>query len=125
RFVMLGFFEVWQYRIVRPATVAELRPGVVVERIAADIPHAGNRARAAEGFAARDRDRAAVEVRFRLGSKPPIVARVVEEFREAHGDVNPHRIVNRPASSNKTCALGSSVSLLASTQPAEPAPMMM
>src|SRR5215471_10993985 len=37
-----------------------------------------------------------VEVRFRLGGKPPIVARVVEEFREADGDVDPHRIVNRP-----------------------------
>src|SRR5215469_8950132 len=54
RFVMLGFFEVWQYRIVRPATVAELRPGVVVERIAADVHHAVNRARTAEGLAARD-----------------------------------------------------------------------
>src|SRR5215831_10534754 len=37
-----------------------------------------------------------VEVRFRLGGKPPIVARVVEEFREADRDVDPHRIVNRP-----------------------------
>src|ERR1700746_3957141 len=93
RFVMLGFYEVWQYRIVRPATVAELRPGVVVERVAADVHHAVDRARAAEGLAARDRDRAAVEVRFGLCSEPPIVAGVVEEFREADGDVNPHRIV--------------------------------
>jgi hypothetical protein len=103
---MLGLFEVWQYRIVRPATVAELRPGVVVERIAADIHHAVNRARAAEGLAARDRDRAAVEVRFRLGSKPPIVARVVEEFREADGDVNPHRIVNRPGLQQQNLCAG-------------------
>src|SRR5215472_15615737 len=101
------------------------RPGVVVKRIAAHIHHAVNRARAAEGLAARDGDRAAVEVRFRLGGEPPIVARVVEEFREADEDVDPHRIVNGPASSSKSCALGFSVSLLASTQPAEPAPMMM
>src|ERR1700736_825394 len=56
RVVMLGCFEVGQHRIVRLATVAEVRPGVVVERIAADIHHAVNRARAAEGLAARDRD---------------------------------------------------------------------
>src|SRR5215831_19298344 len=35
RFVVLGFFEVWQNGVVRPAAVAELRPGVVVQRIAA------------------------------------------------------------------------------------------
>src|ERR1700736_6165392 len=96
RFIMLGFFEVWQNGVVRPTAVAELRPGVVVERIAAYIHHAVNRARTAEGLAAGDWDRAAVEVRFRLGGEPPIVARVVEEFREADGDVDPHRIVNRP-----------------------------
>src|SRR3984893_17249327 len=103
---MLGFFEVWQNGVVRPAAVAELRPGVVVQRIAAYIHHAVNRARTAEGLAARDWDRATVEVRFRLGGKPPIVARVVEEFREADGDVDPHRTVNRPGLQQQNSSAG-------------------
>src|SRR6516165_4438006 len=90
RLVMLGFLEIGQYSFVRPAAVAELGPGVVVERIAAHIDHAVDRARSAEGLAARDRDRAAVEVRLRLGDEPPIVARVVEQLHKARRDVDPH-----------------------------------
>ena len=90
RLVVLGFLEIGQHPFVRPAAVAELGPGVVVERVAADIDHAVDRTRSPEGLAARDRDRAAVEVRLRLGGEPPIVARVVEQLHEARRDVDPH-----------------------------------
>jgi len=90
---MLGFFEIGEDRLVRPAPVAELRPSVVVERIAAHIHHAVDRTRSAKSLASRDRERAAVEVRLRFGVEPPTVAGVVEELHEAHWNIDPHRIV--------------------------------
>src|SRR6516165_5175962 len=96
RLVMLGFLEIGQYSFVRPAAVAELGPGVVVERIAAHVDHAVDRARSAEGLAARDWDRAAVQFGLGLGGKPPIVARTIEELHEARRDADPHRIIGWP-----------------------------
>ena len=39
---MLGLAEVRQHCVVRPAAIAELRPGIVVEWVASDIQHAVN-----------------------------------------------------------------------------------
>ena len=95
RLEMLGLAEIRQHRFVRPAAIAELRPGVVVERIAAHVQHAVDRARSAERLAARDRDRAALDVVLRLGGEVPVVARAVQQLGEADRDVDPHGIVLR------------------------------
>ena len=52
-FVALSFFEIGQHVIVRPAGIAKPGPLVVIGAMAADINHRVDRARAAEGAAAR------------------------------------------------------------------------
>src|SRR3546814_4455377 len=86
---MLGPAEIGQHRFPGPAAVAELRPGVVVERLATDIEHAVDRTRAAEGLAARNRNRPALDVVLGLGGEAPVVALVVQELGKADGHVNP------------------------------------
>jgi hypothetical protein len=90
---MLGLLEVRQHRLVGPPAIAELRPGIVVERLSADIQHAVDRARAAQGLAARDRDRAALDVVLRLGGEVPVVDLVVQELGEAHRDRDPEAVI--------------------------------
>ena len=51
-----GSLEVRQYVVKRPATIAKLRPGVVIERLTAYIQHAVDGTRTAESFAAGNGD---------------------------------------------------------------------
>src|SRR6185436_7545701 len=57
--VTLDALEERQHVLVGPAGIAHLRPGVEVLRLAADIGHAVDRARAAQQLAARHREPAA------------------------------------------------------------------
>ena len=92
---VLGLLEVRQDALVRPAAIAELAPGVVVERLAADIEHAVDRRRAAERAAARARDAAAGHALLRLHLEVPVELVVVQKLGEAGRDVDPHRLVAR------------------------------
>ena len=95
-FEMFRFLEIRQHRVIRPAAIAELRPGVVVERVAAHVQHAVDRAGTAERLAARDRDGTASHAVLRLGVEAPVVAGVVQQLAEADGDVDPEVGVLRP-----------------------------
>jgi hypothetical protein len=53
--VGLGFFEVRQHLVKRPSLAAALRPLVVFKRMAAQIEHAVDAARAAENAALKPR----------------------------------------------------------------------
>ena len=101
---------------------ALLDPEVVVERPAADVEHRVHRARAAQRLAARDEQRAPVDGGLGLGRVVPVELRV-ELVRERRRDLDV-RDGGRapPASISSTRTEGSSLSRLASTQPAEPAP---
>jgi hypothetical protein len=60
RSVGLGFFEVRQHLVERPPLAAALRPLIVFSRMAAQIEHAVDAARAAENAALKPRQTAAV-----------------------------------------------------------------
>ena len=93
---MLRLLEVGQDLRIGPAAIAELAPGVVVERLAAHIEHAVDRARAAERAAARAGDAPAGHALLRLHLEVPVEGLVVEQLGEAGRDVDPHRLVARP-----------------------------
>src|SRR4030095_8670606 len=103
---VLGLLEIGQHALVRPAAVAELAPGIVVERLAAHIDHAVDRARAAERPAARTRDAPAGHALLRLHLEVPIVDLVTEQLGEARWDVDPHRLVARPRLEQQHLAVG-------------------
>ena len=92
---MLRLLEVGQHLLVGPAAIAELTPGVVVERLAADIEHAVDRARAAERATARTGDAASGHALLRFHLEVPVELVVVQELGEAGRDVDPHRLVGR------------------------------
>src|SRR5262249_8927533 len=65
-FVAFHALEERQHLLIAPAAVAHLRPGIEILSLAADKGHAVDRAGAAEQFAARHRNPAAVGVRLGL-----------------------------------------------------------
>ena len=71
--------EEGQDLFVAPAPVAHLRPGVEILRLAAHEGHAVDRAGAAEQFAARHRDAAAVGVGLGLRRIEPVGRRVLDQ----------------------------------------------
>ena len=54
------------------------------------IDHAVDQTRAAQPFAARDRNRAIVGILFRLSLKAPVVGGVIEQLSKAGWDIDPH-----------------------------------
>jgi hypothetical protein len=70
--VGLGFLEVGQHLLERPPMTAKLRPLVVFERVAAQIQHAVDAARAAEDAPLKPPQSAPVQRRYRLGLEIPI-----------------------------------------------------
>ena len=78
-----------------PGVVAgELRPSVVVARLAAHVNHAIDAAAAAQRFAARVAQCAAVQPGFSLGLEQPVGARVANAVQVTHGYVNPVVVVS-------------------------------
>ena len=72
-----------QHVVPAPAAVAQLRPVIVVLRLAAHPHHAVDRARSAEHLAARHRDVAPAGRGLGLGLVEPVHARAIDEAREA------------------------------------------
>ena len=92
--VVFGLHEDRQHVLPRPAGVAgQLRPLVVVARLAAQIEHRVDRGAAAEHAPARIADRAAVQPRLGLGLVAPVGALVADAVEIADGDVDPHPVV--------------------------------
>ena len=73
--VGFGFLEVGQHLIEGPPMAPKLRPLVVFERVAAQIQHAVDAARAAEDAPLEPPQPAAIQRRNRLGLEIPIAAR--------------------------------------------------
>ena len=121
----LGLLEKRQYVVPAPAAVAKLRPMVEIFGLAADIDQAVDRGGAAEHAAARIGDGAAGGAGIGLGLEVPGQGRVVEQLHEADRDVDQWVPVAPAGLDQQDSVPGSSDSRLASTQPAEPAPMMM
>ena len=90
--VVLGLDEVREHVRIAPAGRALRLPAVVVERAAADVEHRVHRARAAERLAARDVQRATVDVRLGLGREVPVELGV-ELFGERRRDLDLQRAV--------------------------------
>ncbi len=113
-----------QHLAVAPAAIAELRPGVVVLRLAAHEHHAVDRRRAAQQFAARDRDAALAGAVVGLRGVQPVGPGFWISLAKPTG-IRDQGWLSRPASSTSTRCLGSALSRLARTDPAEPAPTTM
>ena len=86
--------EVGKGVVPAPARIAgQLRPLVVVARLAAHVDHAVDAAAAAQRLAARVAQGAAVQARVGLGVVEPVGARVADAVQVAHGDVDPVVVV--------------------------------
>jgi hypothetical protein len=90
--VVLGLDEVRQHVAVAPAGRALCLPGVVVERAPAHVQHRVHRARPAEAPAARDVQRAVVDVRLGLGRVIPVEL-CVELVGERRWDLDVQRAI--------------------------------
>ncbi len=78
-----------QYLAIAPAAIAELRPGIVVVRLAAHEDHAVDRRRAAQQLAARDGNAALAGALVRLRRIQPVGGGVVDQPGKSHGNARP------------------------------------
>ena len=78
-----------QHVLVAPAAVAELRPVVVVLRLAADEDHAVDRARAAQHLAARHLDAPPARALVRLRRVAPVDRGIVDHLGDADRHARP------------------------------------
>ena len=89
-------FEIGQAVVPVPGRIAQqVGPVVIVAGLAAHVNHAVDAAAAAQGFAARVNQAAAIEACLRLGGETPVGARVANAVQVAHRDVDPVVIVLR------------------------------
>ena len=84
--------EVRQHIRPGPAAHAELRPFVVVLRLAAPEHHAVDQARAAQPLAARRIDAPVVQLLFRLGLEAPVVRPAIEHLGGARRHPRPQTL---------------------------------
>ena len=87
--VVFHALEDRQHVLVAPAAIAELRPVIVVLRLAADIDHAVDRARAAQHFSARHLDAPAARALVGLRRVAPVDGRMVDHLGDADRDARP------------------------------------
>ena len=118
----LGALEERQDVVPTPAAIAELRPVIVILRLAADVDEPVDRRRAAEHAAARIGDGAAVRAGIGLGLEAPGEPLVVKQLHIADRNRMSGFQSRPPASIRITRVDGSSVRRLARTHPADPAP---
>ena len=90
--VALHPLEDRQHVLVAPAAVAELRPVIVVLRLAADIDHAVDRARAAQHLAARNLDAPPARAFVRLRRVAPVDGRIVDHLGDADRHARPEEV---------------------------------
>ena len=109
----------------QPQPSAPARPVVVVARNAADVAHGVDRTGTASTLPRGHQRDAPVELRFRRGVVIPVHALLADHLARPAGMWMKGCQSRGPASSSRTLRAGSAESRLASTQPAEPAPMMM
>jgi hypothetical protein len=83
----LGALEERQHVVPTPAAIAELRPVVVILRLAADVDEPVDRRRTAEHATAGIGDGAAVSAGIGLGLEAPGKLLVVEQFHVADRDM--------------------------------------
>src|SRR5581483_8454512 len=81
-----------QHVLPAPAAIAELRPVIVVLRLAADVDHAVDRARAAQHFPARHLDPPAARAFVGLGAVAPVHRRIVDHLGDADRHARPEEI---------------------------------
>ena len=91
--VVLAPTEHGQDIVPGPATVAELRPVVVVARLAAHVDHGVDGRAAAENLATRITDGPAVQAGFGLGSIAPVGPGIADGVEIADGNVDPEVVV--------------------------------
>ena len=92
-FVVLGFAEIGQHVIVRPAFIAQLSPLVVIGGIAAHVDHAVDAAGAAQHLATWLVHGAALQFLFRLAFEHPVDPWINEGLGVAHRHVDPEMVV--------------------------------
>ena len=90
--VALGLLEEGEYVGMTPAGIAELAPAVVIVRLAADIDHGVDRARAAQRLAARPIHAPVFHRRLRRGVVKPVELRHGEP-RDARRHADQQRLV--------------------------------
>src|ERR1700730_6591706 len=78
-----------QYLSVAPAAIAELRPGIVVLRLATDEDYAVDRGRAAQKLAARNRNAPLAGALVGLRRIQPVGGGVIDQLCEADRDPRP------------------------------------
>src|SRR5207302_5426257 len=82
--IALDILEHRQHVVPAPAAIAELRPVVVVLRLAAHPHHAVDRARAAEHLSTRYGNISPAGRGLRFGGIEPVDAGAIDEARKAH-----------------------------------------
>ena len=90
--VALHALEDRQHVLVAPAAIAELRPVIVVLRLAADIDHAVDRTRAAQHPAAGNFDAPPARALVRLRGVAPVDGRVVDHLGDADRHARPEEV---------------------------------
>ena len=81
-----------QHVLVAPAAISELRPVIVVLRLAADIDHAVDRAGAAQHAAARHGDAPSARAFVRLRRVAPVDGRIVDHLGDADRHLRPEEV---------------------------------
>src|ERR1035441_9208149 len=94
--VRLGFLEIWQDLRPCPAVASGRGPGVVVGRKAADIDETVDGPCPAERLAARENQRAAMQLALRLGAIAPIRGGIADDPTDPHRHVD-HWVTIRAA----------------------------
>src|SRR3990167_7257026 len=89
----LGALEVGQHVVPRPAAATELRPSVVVGRLAAHVEMAVDRTRPAQHLSARKFYFSAIDVGPGRGLVAPVELVVVDRLVEAGRDLDPDVVV--------------------------------
>ncbi len=117
--------EIGQHILPAPAGKAPLTPAIIIRRLAAHVDHRIDSGGAADDAPARIAEHAPVQPGLRLCLEQPVGTRIADGIKIPHRDVEPDPVILAPASISSTLRAGSAESRFASTQPAEPAPMIM
>ena len=85
--------KIRQYVVPTPPRIAELRPMIVVTRLAPHVDHAVDGGAAPKYLAARIVDCSSVQARFRLGLEAPIYLWVADAVEIADGNFGPDIVI--------------------------------
>src|SRR5258708_12306044 len=94
--MILHLLEEWQNIAPSPSLETEGTPTVVVRCLAAHADHRVDRRGAADDFAARISERAAIEARLDFRAKHPVAARIADGKQISSRNVVPNPIAQPP-----------------------------